>query len=177
MRYSQSTELAIDSLFYMAAHGELTDFSVEQVAQAQRVSVSYLAKVFQQLVKAGLLRSHRGSKGGYALGRLPNQISLRDIAIVFEGSSALYECNANAKGCGLGPKCLIMATFSEAERKMHEVLAGVTLQDVVEHSAREADWIGSNGAEHTHASRHPVATHEISNTDAVDTSLKGEGKA
>jgi Rrf2 family protein len=143
MKYSQSTELAIDSLFFMAAHPEVTDFSVEQVAQAQRVSVSYLAKVFQQLVKAGLLRSHRGSKGGYALGRVPAQVNLKDIATVFEGSSAMYECNANSKRCGLGPKCLITATFQEAERKMNEVLSKVTLQDIVDHSAKDADWIGA----------------------------------
>src|SRR5476651_2519063 len=145
MRYSQSTELAIDSLFYMAAHNELTDFSVEQVAQAQSVSASYLAKIFQQLVKAGLLRSHRGSRGGYALGRLPAQITLRDVATVFEGSSAMYECNATAKKCRLGPKCLIVSTFSEAERKMNEVLAQVSLQDIVNHSAQEAQWIIGNG--------------------------------
>jgi len=141
MKYSQSTELAIDSLFYMATRGPQYDFSVEEVAQAQHVSVSYLAKIFQQLVKAGLLRSHRGSKGGYALGRAPAQITLRDISVVFEGSSPLYECNANAKRCALGPKCLILATFSEAEKKMQEVLAGVSLQDVVAHSANEAGWI------------------------------------
>lgn len=141
MRYSQSTELAIDSLFYMAAHTELTDFSVEQVAQAQSVSPSYLAKIFQQLVRAGLLRSHRGSRGGYALSRTPAQITLRDVATVFEGSSAMYECNATTKKCRLGPKCLIVSTFSEAERKMNEVLAKVSLQDIVEHSAQEAQWI------------------------------------
>ncbi|HYG73717.1 MAG TPA: Rrf2 family transcriptional regulator [Planctomycetota bacterium] len=141
MKYSQSTELAIDSMFYMAAHPESTDFSVEQVAQAQHVSVSYLAKIFQQLVKAGLLRSHRGSKGGYSLGRAPKQITLRDVAIVFEGSSPLYECNANSKLCHAGPKCLILATFSEAERRMHEVLERVSLQDIVNHSARDAAWI------------------------------------
>jgi Rrf2 family protein len=140
MRYSQSTELAIDSLFYMAANPTVADFSVEQVASAQHVSASYLAKIFQQLVKAGLLRSHRGAKGGYMLGRVPNLITLRDIAVVFEGSMPMYECNANAKMCRLGPKCLILATFSEAERKMHEVLSKVTLQDVVNHNANEAQW-------------------------------------
>src|SRR5579862_4502103 len=141
MKISQSTELAIDSLFYMAAHKEAIDFSVEQVAQAQQVSVSYLAKVFQQLVKAGLLRSHRGQRGGYALGRTPAQITLRDIVTVFEGSSSLYECNANAKRCRLGAKCLIVSTFSEAEKKMNEVFEKVSLQDVVDHSAQEAAWI------------------------------------
>jgi Rrf2 family protein len=140
MRYSQSTEQAIDSLFYMAVNTQLPDFSVEDVANAQHVSVSYLAKIFQQLVKAGLLRSHRGSKGGYALSRPASQITLRDIALVFEGASPMYECNPNAKMCKLGPKCLILATFSEAERKMHEVLSKVSLQDVVNHSAAEAQW-------------------------------------
>jgi Rrf2 family protein len=140
MRYSQSTDLAIDSLFYIAANPSRSDFSVEDVANAQHVSVSYLAKIFQQLVKAGLLRSHRGAKGGYTLSRPPAQISLRDIAVVFEGTSPLFECNANAKMCSLGPKCLILATFSEAERKMHEILSKVSLQDVVNHSASEAKW-------------------------------------
>ena len=150
MRYSQSTELAIDSLFYMAANPHLTEFSVEQVASAQNVSVSYLAKIFQQLVKAGLLRSHRGAKGGYALGRSPSQTTLSDIAKVFEGTSPLYECNATSKHCQMGPKCLILATFSEAERKVQEVWSRVSLQDVVNHNAphkgTEAAW--------TH---HPVA--------------------
>lgn len=146
MRYSQSTELGIESVFYMAAHPEFTDFSVEQVATAQGVSVTYLAKIFQQLVKAGLLRSHRGAKGGYALSRAPAQISLRDIAAVFEGSVPLYDCNANAKNCGLGAKCLIIATFKEAEEKMYEVLERVTLRELVERSLAQAGWIGKEAA-------------------------------
>jgi Rrf2 family protein len=124
----------------MAANSKQTDFAVEDVANAQHVSVSYLAKIFQQLTKAGLLRSHRGSKGGYALGRAPAQITLRDISLAIEGVSPMYECNASSKLCSLGPKCLILATFSEAEKKMHEILAKVSLQDVVNHSAAEANW-------------------------------------
>ncbi|HEY3318864.1 MAG TPA: Rrf2 family transcriptional regulator [Planctomycetota bacterium] len=151
MKYSQSTELAIDSLFYMAAHPEISDFSVEQVAAAQNVSASYLSKVFQQLVKTGLMRSHRGAKGGYALGRPPAQITLRDIAIVFEGSSSLYGCNADHKVCQLGPRCLILNTFAEAERKMHEVLAKVSLADVVSQGAATAGW--TNGV-HGNGKRH-----------------------
>src|SRR5438046_368345 len=110
----------------MAAHPEKHDFSVEEIAGAQKVSSSYLAKTFQQLVKAGLLRSHRGAKGGYFLNRRPGEITLLDIALVFEGSSPLYECNANIKCCELGPKCLILSTFHEAERRMQDVLRGVS---------------------------------------------------
>ena len=159
MRYSQSTEIALESLFYMAAHTEANDFSVEQLAQAQNVSASYLAKVLQQLVKAGLLRSHRGSRGGYALSRSPAQISLRDIALVFEGTSPLYACNALSKRCDAGPRCILLATFAEAERKMHDVLAQVSLQDVVDRTAASAGWVGassSNGSVNAVISQEPV---------------------
>ena len=144
MRYSQTTELAVDSLFYMAAHPERGSFSIDEIARAQHVSPSYLAKVFQQLAKAGVLRSHRGARGGYSLGRAPAQITLWDIASVCEGTSPLYGCNAAAKNCGLGPKCLIVKTFNEAGRKMREVLEGVSLQDLManlEQAAEQPRWV------------------------------------
>ena len=150
MKYSQSTEAAIDSLFFMAAHPERHDFSVEEIAQAQHLSPSYLAKTFQQLVKAGLLRSHRGSKGGYFLARNASEISLLDIAQVFEGATPLYECNASSKYCTLGPRCLILSTFQKADRAMQEVLKGVSLANVLmnfrEHSS-EAAWIGAEAVQ------------------------------
>ena len=144
MKYSQSTQIAIESLFFMAAHPEQSDFAVDEIAEAQHVSASYLAKLFQQLVKAGLLRSHRGAKGGYALARTLSEITLLDIALVFEGSSPMYDCNAVTKNCNLGSHCLIVKTFREAEDKMNEVLRGVNLESLMKQMkghAREAEWL------------------------------------
>lgn len=145
MRYSQTTELAVDSLFYMAAHPEKSAFSIDEIAKAQGVSSSYLAKVFQQLAKAGVLRSHRGARGGYSLGRTSDQITLWDIASVCEGTSPLYGCNAAAKNCGLGPKCLIVKSFNEAGQRMREVLEGVSLKDLLDSLESEQEqpgWVG-----------------------------------
>ncbi len=145
MKYSQSTELALDSLFYMAAHDGRRDFSCDEIAQAQNVSPSYLAKIFQQLSKAGVLKSHRGARGGYSLGRLPTEITLLDVALVFEGASPLYDCDAFSKNCSLGAKCLIVHTFNEAEVAMHNVLKGVTLADLMAslvNNSTQAAWVG-----------------------------------
>ncbi len=131
MRYSQTTELAIHSLLYMAAHRERRPFSVEEVAEAQSVSPTYLAKVFQSLAKAALLRSNRGAKGGYDLGKEPSDISLLDIANIFEGSSPLYICRKDEKGCEAGPQCLVHHKFQEAERLMNETLGSVTLEQIL----------------------------------------------
>ena len=146
MKYAQSTELAVDSLLFMAANPERQEFSADELAKAQRLSASYLAKVLQQLARAGLLRSQRGPKGGYALARPPQTITLLDIARIFEGSSPLYTCNAEAKLCDLRSHCLIVSTFQEAERKMHEVLEGVTLADLLSRLRKhpsEATWVNA----------------------------------
>jgi Rrf2 family protein len=134
----------------MAAHQEKSSFSIDEIANAQGVSCSYLAKVFQQLAKAGVLRSHRGARGGYSLGRAPKQITLWDIASVCEGTSPLYGCDATAKNCGLGSKCLIVKTFNEAGRRMREVLEGVSLKDLLDNLQAEQvrpGWVGLNAAE------------------------------
>jgi len=144
MRYTQSTELAVDSLLFMAAHTERQEFSVEEVARAQGLSSTYLAKVFQQLAKSSLLRSHRGAKGGYSLARTTREITLLDIARVFEGTAPIYTCRAESKLCRLGNRCLVVSTFREAEERLHEVLRGVTLQDLLDRlngQSQEAGWL------------------------------------
>lgn len=149
MKYAQSTELAVDSLLFMAAHPERQEFSAEELAKAQNLSVSYLAKVLQQLARAGLLRSQRGPKGGYALARGTQEITLLDIARIFEGAAPLYSCNAEAKLCGLGSHCLIVSTFQQAEQRMHDVLRGVTLADLLlrlQAHATEASWVDAGAA-------------------------------
>jgi Rrf2 family transcriptional regulator, iron-sulfur cluster assembly transcription factor len=132
VKYTQSTELAVDSLLFMAAHSERQEFSVDEVARAQSISGAYLSKVFQQLVRAGILRSHRGAKGGYALARSPREITLLDAALVFEGSAPIYTCRAESKLCQLGSRCLVMSTFRKAEEQLHEALRDVTLQDLLD---------------------------------------------
>lgn len=146
MKYAQSTELAVDSLLFMAANPERQEFSADELAKAQHLSASYLAKVLQQLARAGLLRSQRGPRGGYALARPPHEITLLDIARIFEGRAPLYSCNAQAKLCGLGSRCLILSTFQEAEEQMHAVLRGVTLADLLlrlRKHATEAAWVNA----------------------------------
>jgi len=145
MRYSQSTELAIDGLLLLAVHQDERELNVESIARALSVSPSYMAKVLQQLVKAGLLLSHRGPHGGYHLARPPAGITLLDIACVFDGASPLYSCGALGKRCRLGPRCLVVRAFRRAETNMQQALRDVTLAKMMAkftRQARQAEWLG-----------------------------------
>ena len=69
------------------------------VAAAQGLRESYLAKVIQSLVRARLLRTVRGSRGGVALARPAAEISVREVLEAVEGPIELHRCAAPPGSC------------------------------------------------------------------------------
>jgi len=149
MRISRSTGMAIDGLFYMSAHPDQTHFYVNEIAAVQKVSATYLAKVFQQLARSGILRSQRGSRGGYAFGRSPEEISLFDIVSVCEGDLRIFDCGGEQRLCNLREECLVGRTFSEAEGLMRQALQGVSVADLRDYHRNNGglpDWVAGTTA-------------------------------
>lgn len=144
MQLSLSTEYAIHSLFYLALQAQDKIILVSDVAKAQNISASYLAKVFQTLSKAGLVKSYRGSKGGYILAKEPSKISLRKIVETMEGKSPIFICDDHKRKCNFLGDCLISHVMTEAEQKMFDVLDQTSLDDLLKNlSYDRSEFAGS----------------------------------
>jgi Rrf2 family cysteine metabolism transcriptional repressor len=78
----------------LQAAGELAH--IEDMAEVEAVPPNYLVQILGELREGGLITSRRGKKGGYALARTPDLISLYDIVSLVEG--ALLEFGAGAQG-------------------------------------------------------------------------------
>ncbi|MBK5257403.1 MAG: Rrf2 family transcriptional regulator [Vicinamibacteria bacterium] len=83
MKLSRSTQAALAATLEMAAT-EDEQVSVSRVAARNGIPETALAKVVQQLVRAGIAEGTRGVGGGYRLTRPPSQISLLEVIQVFE---------------------------------------------------------------------------------------------
>jgi len=88
----------------------------------------HLAKIFQVLVRAGLLESARGSRGGFALARPPKRISLLEVIEAVEGRSD-GECLLASECEGLDA-CPVGRAIGEARTQRDRVLGRRTLADV-----------------------------------------------
>ena len=73
---TKTTELAIRALTWLAMQERTEYHPPREIAMRMGCSPSYLAKVMGGLVKAGILRSHRGPSGGTALALAPEEIDL-----------------------------------------------------------------------------------------------------
>ncbi|MCH7838901.1 MAG: Rrf2 family transcriptional regulator [Planctomycetes bacterium] len=131
---TRKTDYALLVLAAMARSGS-DKTSVRDLAEQSGVSVRLLANILNRLKHEGLIKSARGTKGGYGLAMDPDQITLRRLIEAIEGPMRLARCcpvegEVQSDGCRLEDSCIT----KEAVRKLHETLRNflgqVTLRDL-----------------------------------------------
>lgn len=108
------------------------------IAEKQDLSRKYLHALLTALKTAGLVRSIRGSSGGYVLAKPPSQIRVNDVVQVLEGSLAVTECVEDPTTCDRSSKCVAHELWGELSRSIENLLAEVTLEDLVNRQAAKA---------------------------------------
>jgi Rrf2 family iron-sulfur cluster assembly transcriptional regulator len=130
MRLTRGADYGTRGIIYLARQPANAIVLVGDIASAEQLSESYLAKIFQELAKGGLVRSHRGAKGGFSLARPPEQITLRQVIEAIEGPIAINRCLAPWEGCERSEACPIHPVLAYAQEQLVSVLDGTTLRDL-----------------------------------------------
>ena len=130
MRLTRGSDYGLRGMLYMARQPVGQVCLVSQVAAAENLPESYLAKIFQDLARNKLLMSHRGAKGGFSLIDHPQEISLLQIIEAVEGPIALAPCLDVREGCELVGLCEIYDALDSAQAQMVSVLRSTSLADL-----------------------------------------------
>jgi len=117
------------------------------IAEAQGIPPSFMAKILRSLVRARLLRSSRGVHGGFALARAASRISLLDVVEAIEGPLSLTNCTPDPAGCARSDECPATSVWLEVQRKMAEVLKGTSLEDLISVQKRSARAASSHSGD------------------------------
>jgi Rrf2 family protein len=104
---------------------------LKDIAASEDISEKYLSLIVIPLRAAGLLRSIRGARGGYALAREPRDISLRDIVEAVEGETCLVNCIKDPDVCQRVSVCPTRDTWTQLSNTIKEAMAAVTLAHLV----------------------------------------------
>lgn len=125
---SQTTVTAIRALVHLASRGEGTVLSPQEIAGQIGASTSYLSKLNTQLVRAGILRSYRGVRGGVELARPPAEISLLQIVEATQGPVLADYCEEYGD---LRQVCGFHRAMAAVHECLTEQLRGWSLGDFV----------------------------------------------
>lgn len=125
MKFSKATNYALHTMLMVVAASPTKPVGVQQLAEAQGVSPSYLSKILTKLVKAGMIESASGANGGYRLTRKKDEITFLDIIHAIEGTASLFDCDFDH-----GAECLIQKVMVEAEDLMEQHLKKTRIIDL-----------------------------------------------
>jgi Rrf2 family nitric oxide-sensitive transcriptional repressor len=129
MRLALQTDYALRTLLYLAMTPGRG--SIGQVAEFYRISRDHIAKVVNQLGHLGYVHNVRGAGGGIELARQPEEITIGEVVLAFEGNMHLLDCVARDGVCVIQPGCLLKGVLGEAERMQMDYLHSVRLADVI----------------------------------------------
>lgn len=108
------------------------------IALRQGVPEKYLAKLVHPLKGAGIIRSARGAKGGYALVPEPGDVDLLTIVEVLEGHQSLVECAAAPESCPRSQTCPTHPVWKGLEDVVRNYLRSLHLSDAM--APREPEY-------------------------------------
>lgn len=132
MKLSTRGRYGVRALVYIALTEEDGPVAIHTIAERQGISERYLEQLLIPLKKAGLVKSIRGARGGYILGRKPEKITMGDIIRVLEGPIAPVECvnEINPDECTRADYCVTRKVWSEVRDAISNILDSYSLYDL-----------------------------------------------
>ncbi len=154
MIFTTTTEYAIRGLAELAGRaGDGRSMMLDDLVSGTTLPRDFLAKVFQRLVKAGLLRSAKGRGGGFALGRPAHEISLRDIIEAIDGPIVLDRCAVGLDKCNDQQPCPQHDLYKPIRQRLKEYLATTTVADLSSSLKTKSAWLRTIAAREEARSR------------------------
>jgi Rrf2 family transcriptional regulator, cysteine metabolism repressor len=132
MRVPTKARYGLRAMLDLATHdGGDQPVLVKDIAARQGLSERYLTQIFISLRHAGLVRSVRGSKGGFLLARDAARINMLEIVEACIGDLSMVDCIGDPAACDKVGGCATYVVWKELSEGMRATLAARTLSDLV----------------------------------------------
>lgn len=133
MKISTKGRYALRMLVDLAEHQNCGFVALKDIAERQNISKKYLEQIIPIFNKSDILKTTRGSQGGYMLSRSPDKYTVGEILRLTEGSLAPVEClNQDPIECERSGECATLPVWQGLNKVINEYLDSITLQDILD---------------------------------------------
>lgn len=126
------TKYAIMGVLDIASANSQIPIKLSDVARRQNIAHSYLEQLFNKLKHQGIVKSVKGSRGGYLLNYDAKEITVNDIILAVDEKIKITRCNSNIDGClKLNIKCLSHYLWEGLEYEIKSYFSKISLDDIL----------------------------------------------
>ena len=130
LRLSKKSDYALISMKHLATRADGAAASAREMSEAYSIPLELLAKVLQRLVRARLLVSVQGTRGGYRLARPAANISVADVIQAVDGPVTVTACSPDDHACGQYTTCSIRDPLWKIKNRILETLTTVSVAEL-----------------------------------------------
>ena len=133
MKLTSKGRYAVMALVDLARFDNINPVSLRDISLRQGISLDYLEQIFSKLKKNEIVKSIRGTHGGYVLNKNPNDIKLTNIFHAVDEKVKTVQCKKESKkGCnGKAAKCITHNLWDELEIHINTFFENKSLKDLL----------------------------------------------
>ena len=136
MKLTSKGRYAVMALADMASFDRKKPISLRDISLRQNISLVFLEQIFSKLKKDNIVKSIRGTNGGYILSSNPDQIKLSSIFSAVDEHVKTVQCKKESKkGCnGKSAKCITHYLWDELEIYINDFFDKKNLEDLLKNN-------------------------------------------
>lgn len=132
MKISTKGRYGLRAMVDLAINSVTDHVALKNIAERQNISENYLEQVFSMLKKSDMVKSIKGSQGGYTLGDKPSNITIGSLLRVLEGSLTVTDTKTETAGGDIGlENCIKKNVWDKIDESINSVVDNITLEDLV----------------------------------------------
>ncbi len=135
MRITTWAEYGLICALHLARRTGEGPITGREIAGSEKLPADYVEQILLRLRRAGIVKSTRGARGGYALAKPAEDLTVRDVIAASELQTFELQCTSHPVSdarCGDSAQCSIRPVWMLLQSKIDEVLAGVRLADLLQ---------------------------------------------
>ena len=132
LRLSKKADYALMAMKHLAVKQDQASCSAREIAEAYEIPLELLAKVLQRLVRARLLVSVQGTRGGYRLSRTASTIPVASVIEAVDGPLTVTACSDDDQNCEQYSKCSIRDPLWKIRGRIVDALTTVSVADLTD---------------------------------------------
>ena len=132
MQISTKGKYSVRAVLDIAQHSNGSPVPLASISKREGISLLFLEQLFQQLRKGDIVKSVRGSHGGYVLARDPSEITIGNIVRLIEPPLYTNSCfkNESVENCRIGDTCIGGAIWKQLAEHVDSFLDSITVADL-----------------------------------------------
>ncbi|MBM4165325.1 MAG: Rrf2 family transcriptional regulator [Ignavibacteria bacterium] len=128
--FSRQCEYALQAILFLATKPPKEMVPAKELAEKLNIPYHFLAKIFQDLSRKGILVSLKGPTGGFTLGKAAKEITLFHIIEAIDGANFMENCVLGFSQCGGENPCAVHNKWGDLRDEIHRMLTSKNIMQL-----------------------------------------------